>query len=269
MSSTPITFVPATAKYHPENALALGRLARLAYDTPQEIQRQCRAWGLPRCRFIEHQETQAFVAGNDNLVAVAFRGTEPGRLKDWMTDAGTDFVEGSFGQVHGGFHRALQGVRAAVREAIDEFQGGAGRSLWFTGHSLGAALATLAVAQLRQEDKPVYGLYTFGQPRTGDREFERTFNQDFKPRCFRFVNNNDLVTRVPPRASGFSHVGTFLYFDRDGKLQDDPGFWYRFLDGMKARIEDLGELGPDALRDHRMDGYVTLLEKNRANNPFA
>jgi hypothetical protein len=37
------------------------------------------------------------------------------------------------------------------------------QSLWLTGHSLGAALATLGMASLGEEGKPVNGLYTFWQ----------------------------------------------------------------------------------------------------------
>ena len=97
------------------------------------------------------------------------------------------------------------------------------------------------MASLRDEDKPVHGLYTFGQPRTGDRNFERTINADFKPRCFRFVNNNDVVTRVPLRAMNYSQVGTFLYFDAEENLTDDLHWWYQFSDRVEGRIDDLGK----------------------------
>lgn len=53
------------------------------------------------------------------------------------------------------------------------------------------------------------GLYTFGQPRTGDREFARKPDADFEQQTFRYVNNNDIVTRVPFRAMNYSHVGLF------------------------------------------------------------
>jgi triacylglycerol lipase len=126
----------------------------------------------------------------------------------------------------------------------------------------------LAVATLRQsEDKPVYGLYTFGQPRVGDRNFERTFNLDCKPRAFRFVNNNDVVPRVPPRELGYSHVGTFLYFDTEGTVQSDPSWWYRLLDSFKGRIEDFLKPGTDGSKDHSMARYLANLEKNVNTRP--
>lgn len=128
---------------------------------------------------------------------------------------------------------------------------------------MGGALATLAVAKLRYEnDKPIYGLYTFGQPRAGNRDFERTFNSDFKTRAFRFVNNNDVVPRIPLRLMKYSHVGTFIFFDQDGNIHSDMGWWYRLLDNFTGRIEDFLKPGTDGIKDHDMAKYVANLEKN-------
>jgi triacylglycerol lipase len=260
-------FQPATALYHPENAVALAHAASLAYQDEAVVRKVAKSWGFPRCQVFSKRETDGFVLGNKDAVVVAFRGTEPATLRDWMTDLDCEFRDGPFSRVHSGFARALEYVRADIDQAIRDFQDNA-QSLWFTGHSLGAALATLAVAHLREADKPVHGLYNFGAPRAGDRVFERTFNQDFGPRCFRFVNGADLVTRVPMRTMGFSHVGRLMYFDNDGQLSVDPGWWDRFLNGVECRLDDLGKLGPAALKQHGMDGYIKRVEKNRGANPF-
>ena len=265
------SIVHDTVRYQPRNAYSLGLAADLAYEDAGKIQRQTAQWGCDRFEFLDRDDTQGYVCGSRDLIIVAFRGTEPDRLRDWLSDANAQFEPGPFGRVHKGFQRALKKVWEDMSSAINRFQDNA-QSLWFTGHSLGAALATLAVAHLRcpPNDKPVYGLYTFGSPRIGDRDFEQRFNADSGSCCFRFVNNNDIVTRVPSRARGFSHVGTFMYFDRHGRLVDDPAFWYRFLDGLKASVQDLGKLGPDMIKDHSMtEGYLPNLEKNIGVTPFA
>jgi len=265
------TFNPDTTKYDPGNAYWLGKAARLAYSDSADVQSTTAGWGFDRFRFFDRNETQCYVAGNAKMIVAAFRGTQPQLLKDWLTDGDTCFCGQSFGRVHQGFERGLEQVWGEVSATLAQFQDN-GQSLWFTGHSLGAALATLAVAHLRAppSDKPVYGLYTYGQPRVGDREFEQHFNTDFKARAFRFVNNNDLVTRVPARVGGFSHVGTFLYFDSKGALHDDMGFWYRFLDRVEGSIDNLGHLTPDQISDHDMEqGYLANLARNIAVNPFA
>ena len=255
------TFIHDTTRFSSANALYLGRAALLAYRSKSAIQQEVTALGLDRFRFVSESETQAFVAGDGQKIIVAFRGTEPDKLKDWMTDARVAKGSGPYGRVHKGFKRALRDVWPAVTDAVAKFQDGA-QSLWFTGHSLGAALATLAVANLRSEAKPVYGLYTFGQPRVGDSAFQQLFDLDFKAMCFRYANNNDVVTRVPLRSMGYRHVGTCLYFDSEGVVRSDPSFWWKFLDSMEGRMEDLGELGPDSVKDHSMETYARLLEKN-------
>jgi triacylglycerol lipase len=260
-------FQPATAKYHGENAVALSCAARLVYNEDATILPVVSQWGFTRFCFIDRRETQALVMANDSTVVVAFRGTEPGKLKDWMSDLDTQFCDGPFGKVHNGFRMALSHVWDELNQCVAEFQDH-GQSLWVTGHSLGAALATLAAAHWREADKPVHGLYIFGAPRVGDRVFERTFDQDFGARNFRFVNNADLVTRVPLRTMGFSHAGTLLYFTDKGKLMADPGLWDAFLNRMQGRIEDLGNMGPADLKQHSIDHYIKLCEKNRAVIPF-
>lgn len=258
-----IEFTPHTAHFNAGNAYVLGKLAALSYEkNDATVATTLNAWGLPRSQCIGVRDTQAIVAGNDEVVIVAYRGTEPDNLRDWVTDAQSALTSGPAGRVHGGFMRALLDAWREVRSAVASMQDH-GQSLWVTGHSLGAALATLAVASWRLEaDKPVHGLYTFGQPRVGDREFEMRFNLDFKSQCFRFVNNNDIVTRVPLRLMGYSHVGTFLYFDSHGNISADRGHWFRFLDGVEGRIADIGRLGPDDAKDHSMEhGYLPNLKK--------
>jgi triacylglycerol lipase len=252
----------STTRYEPETAFWLAKAAQLAYEDEPSIKAQAEAWGFDRVRFFSKRETQAFTMGNDRAIVTAFRGTEKDKIIDWMTDIDIELIPAPGGRVHAGFFRALTYVYPELRAAIAEFQT-QGQSLWFTGHSLGGSLATLAVAKLRfEEDKPIYGLYTFGQARTGDREFERNFNLDFKSRTFRFVNNNDVIPRVPPRSLGYSHVGTFLYFDTDGNLHGDIAWWYRLLDGISGRIDDFLKPGADGIKDHDLGRYIAHLEKN-------
>ncbi len=256
-------FVHNTTKFSLQNAYSLGLAADLAYKNELEIKSTViDEWKFNDFKFFDAHGTQAFVMSNNNIIVVSFRGTEPSKIEDWLTDIDFNFVDGPLeGRVHDGFYTALNNVWQKLERTISLFRANQPKSLWFTGHSLGAAVAALAVAKLRDQDRPVDGLYTFGQPRTGDRTFARNFNLEFKPQSFRFVNNNDIVTRVPPRAMNFSHVGTFQYFTESGKLVDDIGWWNRFLDRVRGRVEDLLEWGTDGIKDHNMTGYCKLLKK--------
>lgn len=274
------TFVAKDRAYSRQNAYWLGRAALLAYYDSATIEAAVGAWGLPEFRFFDKLETQAYIAANDDLIILAFRGTAA--LLDWISDADVDLVSGPAGRVHEGFNLALGFVWKDVWDYVKEHRNG--RALWVTGHSLGAALATLAVAKLRLErDEAVNGLYTFGAPRAGDPVFARIFDVDFGQYTFRYVNDQDIVARVPLRLMQYSHVGTFKWFDQDGAQQDDVDWWDIVTNRIRDRIQDLipGLLPVtnlfvpaflasavdgttpriEAIDDHNMDQYVTNLER--------
>ncbi len=259
-------FDPHTTKYRHQNAHLLAKASTLAYQSPDVIEPEVVKWGFPQFTFIDRKDSQAFMAGNAEMIIIAFRGTEPTTLQDWMTDVKIRRKTGPYGKVHRGFLKGFQVVWPEIRSVINKWQTQA-QSLWLTGHSLGGALATLAMDSLGEEAKPVHGLYTFGQPRVGGKSFARNFDLDFKTRMFRFVNNNDVVTRVPTRKTGYRHIGQVLMFDSSGKLQTDLHFWNKFLDRVFGRIADLGKPGTDGIKDHSMAGYLTHLgrKENQKN----
>ena len=142
----------------------------------------------------------------------AFRGTEADSIHDIITDAQFAFADWDNldERVHKGFREALDLVWPQLVAAIKPL---ADRRVWFTGHSLGGALATLAADRLVRERAreglgELGGVYTFGSPLVGDRRFVDGFNSRVGDRSFRFVNDQDAVTRVPPPLVGYRHVNT-------------------------------------------------------------
>ncbi|MEU0685393.1 lipase family protein [Streptomyces uncialis] len=258
--------------YSPRQAYWLARAAQAAYADEDTAREELAGWGFDRFRHFRTphaapfplEDTQAYVAGSDRMVIVAFRGTEPAVLKDWLSDGNTPPVPGPAGKglVHLGFHLALASVHPEVRDTVVEF-GGAGRSVWLTGHSLGGALAMLSGARLRFEDPNLspHGVFTYGQPRTCDRLLATAYNDALKNRTHRFVNNNDIVPQVPP-APVFSHVERLRYFDADGRLHDRMPFAAGVADRVTGMTADAFAPASDGIRDHLMAAYLTNLEKN-------
>ena len=261
---TEFAMVPEARDYHPLNAYWLARAANLAYEKDNDvIQREVAQWGLDY-QDCSMGDTQAFLAWNDRTIIAAFRGTEPTALEDWMTDAQIALVHGPRGHVHRGFQDALDVVWERLSGALSEIRRPeAGQALWFTGHGLGAALATLAVARLQliPPPEPVTGLYTFGQPRTGDTEFATRFDNNMGKATYRLVHNNDVVARIPFRRMNYCHVGQVVYFDGDGKRRGETSWLEKLQDRIEGRFHDLLKPGTDGVKDHAMGDYIACLEK--------
>jgi triacylglycerol lipase len=238
-------------------ALHLASAAELIYADPGIVERTAiGAWDYAHFRFIDVDTSQCFVAADAQTILVCFRGTEGNCVEDWIANVGLDLIGGPLeGRVHKGFYDALSCIWHLLDREIERLQSTGKRKLWVTGHSLGAALASLAVARWCEAGRPVAGLYTFGQPRTGDQTFARNFDFLFRPHVFRIVNDRDVVTRVPPRVLGYQHLGTFIYFTDSGSLSDDIDWWRRFLNGWHGTVEKVLDWGREGVEDHRMFHY--------------
>jgi triacylglycerol lipase len=248
-------FEPSAIAYSPTNALSLAQSARLAYDDRFAIASLARTWNFTQFHFFEQNCTQAFMMGNDQLIVLAFRGTESRCLKDWMTDADINLIEDCYGEVHRGFSFGLNEIWQEVLQKLATFRTQK-QALFITGHSLGAALATLAAARLSAPNQ-VQGVYTFGSPRVGNQDFVTCFDSVYSGCTFRFINNNDLVTRVAPREFGYRHVGQSLYFDSLGKLHPEISAWNKFLETVKGGMDILSDFG--LISDHDMGKYEANL----------
>jgi Lipase (class 3) len=99
-------------------------------------------------------------------------------------------------------------------------------SVAVTGHSLGAALATLyAMDNAHSDQLPMPLLCTFASPRVGDARFAATFSE-LGLASWRVVNAPDIVPHFPPEFLGFSHIDTLQQFSSSGKVTSSPECWH-------------------------------------------
>lgn len=258
-----LDFRPNKTSFDIVNAWATAKASELAYKDEPDVVKTLNGWGFPNTKFFSKKETQGFVAGNDEMILVAFRGTEPNKIRDWMTDADIKKVSGKGGgHVHRGFKAALELVSEDMANAVRKFRK-QGQPVFVTGHSLGAALAGLAVAASQTEGIDIAGLYTYGMPRIGNKFFAAKFKKNHGKRAFRVVNNNDIVTRLPPRALKYKHIGQIKYLTSKGKLESGSTPWRNFLKRVKGqvkgRLDDFLKPGTDGLKDHGKGRYVRIL----------
>jgi len=193
------------------SALSLCHASQLAYQNSDTVTTQATAWGFEDVTGFEADDTQAFFASRDSVAVLSFRGTES--FGDWITNIQLVTDDRPYGRVHHGFFEAFEEVKEQIQSKLSDH---ALTHLYFTGHSLGGALATVALSEFANADIPHLGGYTYGQPRTGKTDFRNNFDQKHKSVFFRVFNKKDIVPRVPP---GYRHVGTRKGLSDDGLLE--------------------------------------------------
>jgi hypothetical protein len=219
------------------------------------------------CHFFESPGTplgkgvHCFVASrsSDKLVVIAFRGTDASDVSDVAYDVEFLLVPWpKGGRVHEGFDHALKVLQPTLEPALKELDG---YRMLLTGHSLGAAMATLQ-ASLHRPD----ALYTFGCPRVGDAKFIATLDGT---KSYRYVDCCDLVTRIPLEI-GYRHVGSPYYISGNRKITFNPStlevWWDRFRAEAKYLTTEAPRLGTVAVRslaDHAPINYVWAVKASK------
>jgi len=211
---------------------------------------------FPYVMYFDNKGTQAIVAHDKERIAIIFRGTEPKEFKDVKADLKTwpkrsDEVKGL---VHSGFAEALDRVWNDLEPFVDEcVKLHDIKQVIFTGHSLGGALAVVAAAR----SKYVGEVYTYGQPRVGNRKYSK----QVKSKVYRFVNNNDVVPRVPPPLI-FGHQGTKYHIVGEDKLITPTGKLNDFWLSMKVRFKNMLKLRyfRSLVADHDINTYHKILK---------
>lgn len=252
-------FLHSSGAFELVNAWWLAEASLLAYADEGFANACFGDAGLPEVRFFHGESTQCYVAHNDDFVIAAFSGSDMREregnnvfdaLADWMVNLSFDTAPSERGgRVHRGFVEALdevwgpRGEDQGLEAYLDGLCEDGRRRVWFTGHSLGGALATIAAG--RHGHAPE--VYTFGAPLVGDREYVEALDLP----VYRFVNGRDLVPKLPVRGP-YRHAGVEKYVDEEGRIHDGkPGG-----DGWRAKGERfVRRLHPSrpsgrALRDH-------------------
>lgn len=267
-------FVADAVSFSLGNAWWLAELSRLIYRRQED--ETSRPVGPGRNHFLEAhglQETTFFnrhgiqcalveSVGADNPFAVlVFRGSS--QPCNWFTDINCMSSRCfSGGMVHRGFLAAFDMVWPELEKRLESMieESGGRTTLYYAGHSLGAALATLAAVRR----KP-HALYTFGSPKTGDRDFIATLNCP----VFRLVNNRDVVTELPPELwpLNFTHTGGLHYITHDSRLLVEPSRAAVVADRRQSaalrRCPDDERFmnPPQFLADHAPVNYVAHLQR--------
>jgi triacylglycerol lipase len=289
-------FRPLRAGFDLGDARAMMWMSQLAYETdsPQTIAEIAPLWSFRPIEFVRAQarqiDSRAIVGERTDCIVVAFAGTDPALGKNLMTDVDCRLTPND---THEGFQDAIDAAWPQVELNIAALLQASPRPIFFTGHSLGAALAVLAADKVKDGSLRPAGVYTFGMPRAGGRLFKTRYNRIFGDCTYRLVFGGDTVPCIPDSvkvlgiATEFQHVGRLLAcksggrFDPAAPLSEKKSNEPRFVDGLRDNLRNTlrsllaertfaptgpGALGrlfallPFGIRDHLPDRYLKALE---------
>jgi len=275
-----------------KNALAMSWMSQLAYETrvPATIRDVGKKWGLSEIAVIRQPSkstlpmsaTRAVAANRDGATIIAFAGTDPLNLLNWVSDF---YLGHPKADVHEGFSDAAAAVWPEISELIEDASR-QGRRIFLTGHSLGAAIALVIADRAAQEKRLKSAeIFVYGAPRVGRADFVARYNANFGSTTYRFVHGRDIVPSVPPAELGFHHVGRYLSCGSGEKFDltlmgalpdtDEPSMGQDLFTGVAARLRnlagspsrasrfdtlgDLTEILAPSIGDHLPDRYYGAL----------
>lgn len=175
---------------------------------------------------------------------VAFRGTLPDSLRDWIDDldaaASVPYDGCSDCEVHDGFRDSWIALKSQVLAALN---GLSPYVVHITGHSLGGAIAVMAAFELQVAGFSVGEVVTFGQPRVGNQAFADYFGRAF-PGHFRATHWRDIVPHLPPELLYYRHARTEVFYN-----EANSGYQVCNGSGEDPNCSDQFD-APDSVDDH-------------------
>jgi len=217
-----------TPQFALTNAQAMMWMSQLAYETAHQdkVESILAAWHMTMRAFASNSPISGLpphsacvvAAGGRDATIVAFSGTDPLKIEDWITDFSPKL---SADDLHKGFQTAVATVWPKIK-AVIENRPASEHAVFFTGHSLGGALAIIAAERAaRESSAPATAVYTFGSPRTGGQAFFDRYTSVLGNVTYRLIHGTDIVATVPPSLAGrFRHVGHAIQCPTEGHFDD-------------------------------------------------
>jgi hypothetical protein len=219
------------------------------------------SWALDRgcvgADIIERGSTQVGITYTPERIVIAARGSS--QWGDW----GENLLAFRWawrsvfpaGKVHAGFLIQARRVGLEFTRTLSRLRNRyPDAEVYITGHSLGGALCHFLARLAELVGARPAAVYTFEAPRAGNETWARWYDGRYGERTWRVVairrGQADIVTRVPPSALGWRHVGRPMML-HDGVPYGSeeewqtaraahpvrPLAWWRLLSGFVASLE--------------------------------
>ena len=154
-------------------------------------------------------------------IAVTFRGSYAAQnfVLDLMTTPVPFVGVNEDVRVHQGYLLCLNSIYDQLRAKLQALNTDhPDYRIVFSGHSLGAAVATLALLKTRSEAAfraRTFAHFSYGEPRLGDHTFAQWVNA-MNWTAARVVNYDDVVPHIFPPTDVYTHFGTEFWIESLG-----------------------------------------------------
>ena len=158
---------------------------------------------------------QGFDTETDTIFTV-FRGSS--NIQNWLDNIQISKISpynDSSLKVEKGFYKAYNYLKHQLIDNLSFLtKKYNSNSLSITGHSLGAAEATLFAYDIVNEftSYEIKFFYNFGSPRVGNSEFVKSFSSFSLP-IFRVTHYYDIVPHVPEEFLGYLHISNEIWYN--------------------------------------------------------
>ena len=250
--------------------IELGKMCKAVYGSP--VRQDLLTYNgkkMLRQKIVHGSRKRGFcrIFWNDETLVIAFRGTR--ESIDWSISNLRMFPVALQNcnldkkiKVHRGFQRTLYFIDKttklksfyAVLKHIEEIGLLENRQIVITGHSLGAALATLFSVKLRARlpvviENQLQEIVLFGSPAVGLAKF-KIFYKELNEKTVRIINGSDVVPFTPPIF--YHHIGRELWIKKD-VLITNKSWMSRLFYALRLPMKNFTD-------DHSMKSYINSLK---------
>ena len=127
-------------------------------------------------------------------------------------------------------HRGINDALNSVWELLQPILESASKPIWFTGHSLGGALAILAAFKWEVDSEKIGGVYTIGCPAIGGPEFKQQYNAQLYEKTFHHIYGEDIITKI---GQFVGNAPGSIKFEQVGQKVNIPRIDVNFLENLK------------------------------------
>ena len=248
-----------TGEFSFQNASHFAKLSELAYEKAEDkVRSESRKFGYKSVKYFDKDGAQCYGFEHDNYLVLSFRGTEPTTANDVKADLNILHCEDlpRPGRVHRGFKSEVD----TLWPDIDKWLKTKNKTKVYTcGHSLGGAMSGIAATRIEGSI-----CYNYGCPRIGNDKWRRAFNESHK--MYRFVNDRDIVPRIPPKWMRYKHAGELFHINKTGdKITKNPNPWNQFKAGVMNMCRNPLRI-TQGIQDHDMADYCKFIENWSKNH---